>query len=732
MEWNSLQKIVSDDCRLRIDSIGRGIYNADTYEPMGREKAITEMLSGDRSGICYIAPSGAGKTSLFCKLADQWSKENLVFLTGLHFPLSSETSLVDHITGYFLEHYSLDINGKFDDFVELLGSNKKKCIIMIDGIDECVNLNMMKLAIHYTIVRFARGPVKFVMNCRNIIWKVIHNHTWLNTLQLVQWQPEDEVSLFREPHYNVVLHSYFEKYQISGALVEKSREMCRYPISLRLFCEANRGKSLNETDSLRYMDMYMRYITNVAISLLKVFPQPDHKSIVSTFENVSLCFWQNSNYCLNKELIVASINESAPGDCSKFYQAMVHLHLLKENPTPSGTFVTFGHQLILEYMIANALSKQQLWITQPKETITSDLVSIINNHKDNQLLLPVLEFVFPVLEIIGKHHVMISLFMKKEQNNGFKLMLCRAATRMGQVDIETWQMLRQLESTADPEIKLEVAYVVYLLGENIPGDQVFHSLILIQSKDDSVLQRNITARIKYDSNFASFIKQIQPYCRIPDVQNGVVEFVKRIRCYQTATFRIPLLNLTDLVMSFNTDEGLENLTLLGENTKDDPAFLDAWVNVACSHAEKVFLKLIKTYISIVKNDRLKWERIFRFCLVGGHKDPATALKLTLQGFESLSNYSLMLSAMSFVGQYGDAEPESSLSFINQALKKAKFLPSLKQMELREKTAETALMCFKKNNRAFAKVISELAASEDVKIKEQITSELQRWRKSQPQ
>jgi hypothetical protein len=185
-------------------------------------------------------------------------------------------------------------------------------------------------------------------------------------------------------------------------------------------------------------------------------------------------------------------------------------------------------------------------------------------------------------------------------------------------------------------------------------------------------------------------------------------------------------------MSFNTDEGLENLTLLGENTKDDPAFLDAWVNVACSHAEKVFLKLIKTYISIVKNDRLKWERIFRFCLVGGHKDPATALKLTLQGFESLSNYSLMLSAMSFVGQYGDAEPESSLSFINQALKKAKFLPSLKQMELREKTAETALMCFKKNNRAFAKVISELAASEDVKIKEQITSELQRWRKSQPQ
>jgi hypothetical protein len=731
MEWNSLQKIVSDDCKLRIDFIGRGIFNPDIYELMGREKTITEMLSGDRSGICYIAPSGAGKTSLFCKLADQWSKENLVFLTGLQFPLSSETALFDYISGYFTEHYSIDLNGQVDEFVAFLVSNKKKCIIMIDGIDECVNLEMMKMAIHYAIVRFARGPIKFVMNCRNIIWKVIHNYTWLNTLQLVQWQPEDDVSLFRDPHFNVVLRSYFDKYQVSGTPIEKSREMCRYPISLRLFCEANRGKQLNETDPLRYMDMYIRYIANVANTLLKIFPQQDQKSIVTIFETVSLCFWQNSNYCLSKELVVASVNEMAPADSSKMYQAMVHLHFLRETSIPSGTFVTFGHQLILEYLIANAFSKQKQWIVQPKEAITNDLVEIVNNQKDNQLLFPVLEFVFPVLEIIGKHHVMISLFMKKEQTNGFKLMLCRAATRMGQVDIETWQMLRQLESTADPELKLEVAYVVYLLGENIPGDQVFHSLILIQSKDDAVLQRNISARIKFDSNFSSFIKQIQPYCRIPDVQNGIVEFVKRIRDYPAPTYRLPLLNLTDLVISFNADEGLENLTLIGEHTKDDPAFLDAWVNVACNHAEKLFLKLIRTYITIVKNDRLKWERIFRFCLAGGHKDPATALKLMLQGFESVSNYSLMLSTMSFVGQYGDAEPESASLFISQALKKAKFLPSLKQMELREKTAETALSCFIKNNRAFAKVISELSASEDLKIKEQISSELQKWRKTQP-
>lgn len=731
MEWNSLQKIVSDDCKLRIDSIGRGIFNPETYEPMGREKTITEMLSGDRSGICYIAPSGAGKTSLFCKLADVWSKENLVFLTGLHFTLSSETALFDYITGYFTEHYSIDLNSKCDEFVAFLVSNNKKCIIMVDGIDECVNVEMMKMAIHYAIVRFARGPIKFVMNCRNIIWKVIHNHTWLNALQLVQWQPEDDVSLFRDPHFNVVLHSYFDKYQISGTIIEKSREMCRYPISLRLFCEANRGKQLNETDPLRYMDMYIRYISNIANTLLKIFPQHDQKSIVTIFEAVAMCFWQNSNYCLSKTQIVASINETVPDDSSKIYQAMVHLYLLRENVVASGSFVTFGHQLILEYLIASAFSKQKLWITQPNETITNDLVAIVNKHKDNQLLLPVLEFVFPVLEIIGKHHVMISLFMKKEQNTGFKMMLCRAATRMGQVDIETWQMLRQLEATAEPELKLEVAYVVYLLGENIPGDQVFHSLILIQSKDDDVLQRNISSRIKFDSNFTSFIKQIQPYCRIPDVQNGIVEFVRRIRGYPAPIYRLPLLNLTDLVISFNTDEGIENLTLLGEHTKDDPAFLDAWVNVACNHAEKLFLKLIRTYIAIVKSDRLKWERIFRFCFIGGGQDPATALKLTLQGFDSLNNYSLLFSTMSFVGQYGDADPETASMFIGQALKKAKFLPSLKQMELREKTAEAALLCFRKNNRAFAKVISELAASEDLKIKEQIVSELQRWRKTQP-
>ena len=729
MEWNNLHKIISDDCKLRVDSIGRGIFSSEIYEPMGREKMISEMLNGDRSGICYIAPAGAGKTSLFCKLADRWSKENIVFLTGLHFPLSSETALFDFITGYFFEHYGIDLNSKFDEFIEFLVSNKRKCIIMIDGIDECVNIEQMKLAIHYAIVRFARGPIKLIMNCRNIIWKVIHNHTWLSTLQLIQWQPEDEVSLFRDPHFNVVIHSYFDKYQISGTFIEKSRDMCRYPISLRLFCEANRGKQLNETGSIHYIDMYIRYISIISNVLLKIFPQKDQRSIISVFENIALCFWQKGNYCLSKDLILSSVNETAQGDGSKIYQAMISLNLIKENLTPSGSFVTFGHQLILEYLIANAISKQKLWITQPKEVITTDFVDILKNNLENQLLLPVLEFVFPVLEIVGKHHVMISLFMKKELNNGFKLMLCRAATRLGQVDIETWQMLRQLELTSEPELKLEVAYAVYLLGENIPGDQVFHSLILIECKDNAALQRNITSRIKYDSTFSSFIKQIQPYCRIPDVQNGIVEFVRRIRVYTIPTFRLPQLNLTDLVLSFNTDEGLENLILLVEHTKDDQAFLDAWVNVACNHGDKLFLKLIKTYITTVKNDRLKWERIYRFCLVGGHTDPATALKLTSQGFESISNYSLMLSMMSFVSHYGDADPESSSLFISQSIKKSKFLPSVKQMELREKTAETALQCFKKNNRAFAKVISDLAASDDLKIKEQITSELQLWRKT---
>ncbi len=687
------------------------------------------MLAEDRNGICYLAPSGTGKTSLFCKLAKQWSKEHAVFFTGLRFPLQQEASLYQNVCGYFKNIYQIDLQEKIEDFIGMLDTNRKKCIIMIDGLDEAEDLEEMKKALHYLLVHLISGPIKLVMNCRDYVWKYIFNYTWSKSINVIQWHPDDESSLFRGPNLDIVFKNYSEKYQVSGTMNQRVRELCQFPFSLKLFCEVNRGKSINNTDKLRYIDMYFNFLSLIANEVIRIFSQKEYEDIIKIIENIALFFWEKGKYCILKNQLINKITDTSGEVGCRIYQAFVQLEIIREDSQKSEVFVSFNHQLILEFIIAHTLFKNKMWNEKTNEIIANDISSIIKSNSENILLIPIFEFLFPILETINKHHVMISLITKKEKNKDLQLMLCRAATRLGQVDLETWQMLRLFDTDTDPEVKAEVARSVYLLGENIPGDQAFHCLMLIQCKEGDALKKNIAARLKYDNSFSIFVKQIQPYCKIPDVQNGLVTFVQQIRNQIEPPMRIPMLNLTDLIVLFNNDEGLENLILLSEYTKDDNTFLDAWASVACNHADQLFIRLIKTYIGVVKNDRLKWDRIFRFCIAGGHKDPITTLKLSVQGFENLNNYNLMTNVIEFIGQYGDIEPESACLLISLSMKKAKFLSSTKQMEIRLKTTEAALSCFKKNNRAFAKVISEIANGEDVKIKEHIASHLQSLKKS---
>lgn len=724
MEWNILQKIFADDCIYKIDLIGKGIYYPEQYEPTGREKKISDLLLEDRSGICYIAPSGAGKTSLFCQLVNQWSKEHAVFFTGLRFPLQTETSLYQNVCDYFKDKYQIDLRENIETFINLLDANKKKCIIVIDGLDEAEDLEEMKKALHFLLVHLIRGPIKLVMNCRNYVWKYIVNYTWLKSINVIQWYPDDNSSLFRGPSLDIVFKKHSNKYQITGTMNQRIRDLCQFPFSLRLFCEVNRRKSISNNDTLRYIDLYLNYLSLIANEVTLLFSQNAYEDVINVIESIALHYWEKGKYCILKNQMIDKITVTSGEAGCRIYKAFVQLQILREDARESEIFVSFNHQLILEFIIAHALFKNKMWNEKTNEIIANDINSLIKSNSDNPLLIPVFEFFFPLLETVGKHHVMIFLLSKKEKNIDLQLMLCRAAIRLGQMDLETWQMLRQFDTEADSEVKAEVASSVYLLGENIPGDQAFNCLMLIQCKESDILKRNIAARLKYDNNFSIFVKQIQPYCKIPDVQNGLVTFVQQIRNQIEPQMRIPLLNLTDLIILFNNNEGLENLILLSEYTKDDNSFLDAWVTVACNHADQLFIRLIKIYIGVVKNDRLKWDRIFRFCLAGGHKDPITTLKLSVQGFENLNNYNLMTSAIDFIGQYGVLEPESTCQLISLAMKKAKFLSSNKQMEIRFKTAEAALSCFKKNNRAFAKVITEIANGEDIKIKEFIASHLQ--------
>lgn len=728
MDWNSLHKTVTAHCKKNIGIVGKGNYNPEIYESMGRESFMTEMLNGDKSGICFTGPAGSGKTTLFCRLAEMWSRDNLVFIDGTYECYPEETSLFDSIANSFSTHFGIDLINGMDQFIEELNAAKRKCIIMLDGIDECVSLDNLKKSLHYAIVHLVRGPVKLLINCRTSIWQTIHNHTWLKTLQLYNWQPDDEKALFQDPHFNVVMNTYFTKYVISGSVNTKIRELCRFPVFLKLFCEAHRGRPVTENDSIRYVDIYMRYISNIVTVLAKAFMSIPPKTIIGVIESCALTFWQSGSYCICREKIDSAVRALIGNDTPKFLAALQHVNLIKHIASGNDNNYLFGHQLVLEYLIANTIVKQKLWINQTHETVMNEINATIKEHSANQFLLPVLEFVLPILEMMGKHHVMITMLMRKEVDKCYKTMLCRAVTKMGQVDIEAWQMLRELEKNEDADIRAEVASTVCLLGENIPGDQVFHSLCLIQSTDDAAIQRMVSARIRYDPNLNMFIRQIQPYCAINDVQNDLVEFVKRLRNANSVAYRIPLLNLTDLIISFNEDAGIENLVAFADIAKEDNAFLDAWVNVVCYHADTIFVKIMKIYITVVKTDRLMWDRIFRLCISGGQKDPVAALKLMAQGYDSLNNYGLMVSTIVFLGDNNDVETDAITSVFVQTLKKSKYLPAAKQLELREKVADTAIRCFKKNNRAFAKIIQELASCDDTKIREKISAELIQLRK----
>jgi SpoVK/Ycf46/Vps4 family AAA+-type ATPase len=724
MDWEKTRKALNDSCLKMVSEIGKGIYFPSIYEQNRNAVMFVELLTGDKAGLFYIAPSGSGKTNLFCALATSLSEVYGVYFIKLSMPLPQETSLNDYICKDIKRIADVDLDENFDKIREELTATGKKIVLLIDGIDECLSMRNTKNALHYTLTHLAKGPIKIFLNCRTSQWKNLSNPTWLQSFQIVKWQPDDESALFRDPVFQNVLGKYFEHYAISATMLDKANDVCRYPMMLRMFCEAYKGKQLDEVDTVRYLYMYIRLIANIAHIIINKQPEQTIKSVVGAIEAISKKFWKNGSYIIEKNVLFDNDTDSL-NITEEFYAILVENLLIKEYQVNGCIVIEFYHQLITEYLIANSMLKSMLWADKPNQALAEELVSFVKEYQKNDLLIPVLEFLYLIFEMVGKHQVMITLFMKKDFDSSFKKMLCRAASRMGQIDIETWKMLRILDSIADHDIKNEVDVAVTFLGENIPGDQVFHCLMLLQNDNDTSLQKEIIARLKYDSQFQMFIKQLQPYSKSIEIQQDIISFLNRIKLYNSQALKLPIINLIEFILQFDKNSGSEQLLSVSDWTKNDTAFLDAWVHVACNHAGKIYTLIIKKYIDVVKNDRLVWDRIVRFCINGGMQDTSSALKLICQGFESINNMVIVFDTLTFVSEFGFLDPDSSQIILMLAGKKARFLSASKQMELREKVAESAIFCFRKNNRAFVKIIKDIATSEDQKIREIVIKELKK-------
>ena len=129
--------------------------------------------------LLFKGEAGIGKTNHLCHLCEKFGNEYpILFLSGGRMFLTGADSIEDEF------RRSLDLiddyyGAKLTEIEEISNLSGRYLILIIDAINECTNINKIKINLSQIISYWKERNIAFVISCRDIDWRFFDDETSL-------------------------------------------------------------------------------------------------------------------------------------------------------------------------------------------------------------------------------------------------------------------------------------------------------------------------------------------------------------------------------------------------------------------------------------------------------------------------------------------------------------------------------------------------------------------------
>lgn len=215
--------------------------------------------------LLLMGEAGIGKTNLLCYLTQKYGNDYpTVFLNGGRMVLNDHQNIEDIITEYFNKLSDMEFGHGLQVMEEIASKEGKSVLCFIDAINECLDLDLMRIYLGNILSYNKDKNIAFVISCRDIDWRFFENEraitecVYLAEKAMLQKGGATYLDLLSHDEFKDAWRLYKNHFKLDGEISYDIEKICRQPIMLRFLCEAYEGGKVPERD-IRRIEIFNNY-----------------------------------------------------------------------------------------------------------------------------------------------------------------------------------------------------------------------------------------------------------------------------------------------------------------------------------------------------------------------------------------------------------------------------------------------------------------------------------------
>ncbi len=317
--------------------------------------------------LMITTSAGQGKTNLICDLVDNvLMKRDIpyIYLNGYEIDSSD---IYDSFTKAMLPTSNVSFDKAIQSLATYCKYKRSPVVLLIDGLNENPRPNEFSRNLEVFLEAILRYDcVKVIMTCRTEYYAdcfssfdVVFKNRMIKIDDLNKDFDDDEKVR--------LLENYFEYFSIAAKLDTNVEErLCDDLLLLRIFCEANQGKSMGLVHSIKREELFSEYYERMTNNLISKVWEEENYHLTSTkiqsFIMSLVGYMINNDQFFNVPLsyLECNLNDDEKRIFSRFLDENI---LLRKDLTPKakGLFgrnevVNFTYDAFRDYLLSSYLS----------------------------------------------------------------------------------------------------------------------------------------------------------------------------------------------------------------------------------------------------------------------------------------------------------------------------------------------------------------------------------------
>jgi hypothetical protein len=310
-----------------------------------------------------VDKAGSGKTNVICRLAERIAEHHAVMLLSGQMEISTEYDVEFHIQ----RRLESELGGLLSDWINRaapgLESSRKWLFVIIDGINENANLQLLIRLLTRLLARTEGKRIKLLLSCRDLFWDLFAPHlkTHLFGAGVIP------LGQFTEAEWRKAMALYFQRFKVEAAVSDQASLALRNPLLLRFFCEAYQGRTLGQVSDLRLLSVFDLYLQRAVHNIAQRFGLLNDQSPVLFLLSIVCRMWDRRATSVAGADIGLSPEDSSAS--SSLYNAVLSENLILEEATQrysTRKVVRFRYDEFMEYILARS------WVEQVQSSKTPE------------------------------------------------------------------------------------------------------------------------------------------------------------------------------------------------------------------------------------------------------------------------------------------------------------------------------------------------------------------------